>query len=125
MRRPVLTTFLFLLAAAIAFGIFVDRRADLREASIEAKYPPEGELIMVNGRAVHVVVKGNGPDVVLIHGAGGSSRDFPPEFIEPLSERYRLFIVDRPGFGWSERVSAEFEKTWSASPYRRHRWLTL
>ncbi len=115
MRRPVLTTFLILFAALVAFGIFVDRRGDLREASIEAKYPPEGELVTVNGRAVHVVVKGSGPDLVLIHGAGGSSRDFPPEFIEPLAERYRLFIVDRPGFGWTERVSAEFEKAWSST----------
>ena len=102
MRRPVTTTLLMLALAVIGIAVFVDRWADLREARIEAMYPPEGELVTVDGRAVHVVVTGSGPDVVLIHGAGGSARDFPPDLVRRLSERYRLFIVDRPGFGWTE-----------------------
>ena len=113
MRRPVLTTLLILAAALVAFGIFVDRRADLREARIEAQYPPQGDIITVNGSDVHVVVKGSGPDLVLIHGAGGSTRDFPPEFVEPLAENYRVFIVDRPGFGWSGRMGPVFESAWT------------
>ena len=36
MRRPVLTSLLIAAAAVIAFAIFTDRRADLREAAIEA-----------------------------------------------------------------------------------------
>jgi len=114
MRRSVLITILLLAAALIAFALFVDRRADIREAAIEAAYPPEGQIVSVNGRDVHVVIKGEGPDLVLVHGAGGSARDFPPAFIEPLAERYRLFIFDRPGFGWSESVSEEFDRTWSS-----------
>lgn len=102
--RSVLTTTLFLAAGATAFGVFVDRRADLREAGIEARYPAVGRTFTVAGRDVHLTVRGAGPDLVLIHGAGGSNREFDFDFANRLAERYRVFAVDRPGFGWSERL---------------------
>ncbi len=101
MRRTVLTTTIIVVALAIAFGLFVDRRADLRAAGIEARYPPVGQIVNVDGRDVHVVVRGNGPDLVLIHGAGGNWRDFDASIADALAERYRLFMVDRPGHGWT------------------------
>lgn len=103
--RSVLTTTLLLAAGATAFGVLADRRADLREASIEARNPVAGRIVIVNGREVHMTVRGAGPDLVLIHGAGGSSRDFDFGIADRLAERYRVFAVDRPGFGWSERLS--------------------
>ena len=96
-----LTTTLITAALAIAFGLIVDRRADLREAGIEARYPPEGDIVSVNGRDVHVVVRGKGPDLVLVHGAGGNWRDFDASIADALADRYRLFMVDRPGNGWT------------------------
>ena len=33
---------------------------------------PEGEIVVVDGRDVHVLVQGEGPDLVLIHGAGAN-----------------------------------------------------
>ena len=96
---------LLLAAGLIGFGIFVDRRADLREAAIEARYPPKGEIVSVNGRDVHVIVRGTGPDLVLIHGAGGNARDFTYRLSDLLTDRYRVFVVDRPGLGWSEPIT--------------------
>ena len=93
MRRPVTTTLLMLALAVIGIAVFVDRWADLREARIEAMYPPEGELVTVDGRAVHVVVTGSGPDVVLIHGAGGSAQDFPSDLVRRLSEREQARLL--------------------------------
>ena len=103
MSHPVLTTFLLLAAGAIALGIVTDRRADFREAQAEARYPPVGELVDVDGRKVHVVVKGEGPDLVLIHGASGNIRDMELALGRHLTDRYRVFFVDRPGHGWTER----------------------
>ena len=102
-RRPWLTTFLIITAALIAFGLFVDRRADLREAGIEARFPPEGEIVIVDGREVHVLVRGvTGPDLVLIHGAGSNVRDMTSSIVDDLATRYRVFVVDRPGHGWTD-----------------------
>ncbi len=105
MRRPVLTTALILAAVLVAAGIFIDRRADLREAGIEARFPPKGQMVNVDGKDVHVIVKGEGPPLVLIHGAGGNARDFEFQLIPQLSDRYTVYAVDRPGLGWSESIA--------------------
>lgn len=124
--RSVLTTTLVLAAVGTVFGIFVDRRADLREAGIEARHPPEGRIVEVDGRVVHVTVTGSGPDLVLIHGAGGSHLDFGFDLVRRLAIRYRVFAVDRPGFGWSERIGEDLEgpfTTASESPAEQARHL--
>ena len=104
MRTKVLTSLLISAAMLIALAVFTDRRADLREAGIEARYPPVGQMVDVDGRAVHVITRGTGPDLVLIHGAGSNALDMTNALADRLSDRYRLFIVDRPGHGWSDRA---------------------
>ena len=90
--------------AILAFGWATLQWADLREAGIEARFPPIGDMVRVGDRTVHVVVEGEGPDLVLIHGAGGNARDFTYQFTERLKDRFRVFSVDRPGLGWSDRA---------------------
>lgn len=77
-------------------------RASVREAWAEAAYPADGQLVTVEGIKLHAVVAGHGRDLVLIHGASGSARDFSPAFLARLTDRYRVIAVDRPGFGWSD-----------------------
>jgi len=93
---------LFLLLAVSAVGVTL--RAGARERAAEASYPPEGELVTVNGRVVHAVVMGAGPDLVLIHGSSGNTRDFTFSFADKVKDRYRVIVFDRPGLGWSERL---------------------
>ena len=113
MLRKVLTAALILTAGTIAFAMFTDRRADLREAGAEARFPPLGELVDVGGAKVHVVVKGEGPDLVLIHGASGNVRDMEMALGDHLTDRYRVFFVDRPGHGWSDRLGPDYERPFS------------
>ncbi len=84
----------------------MDRRADLREAEAEATYGPVGQLLDVNGTTIHALVQGDGPDLVLIHGASGNLRDFTFDLVDRLKDRYRVIAFDRPGLGWSERLPA-------------------
>lgn len=115
MHRPLLTVALILAALflmAIAYGL---KRADLAEAQIEARNFPEGQFVKVAGRDVHVVVKGKGPDLVLIHGAGGSTRDFTMALADRLSSRFRLLIFDRPGHGWTQQIDPEHESWWTSA----------
>jgi pimeloyl-ACP methyl ester carboxylesterase len=81
----------------------VQWRAASRETTVEAQYPPSGRFVDAEGTRIHVNIAGQGPDIVLIHGASGSMRDLTFDLGERLAERYRVITVDRPGFGWSER----------------------
>lgn len=87
-------------------GAYVDTRASTREGDWEARFPPEGRLIELDGRRVHVLetgrAPGTAPDVVLIHGANGSLRDFTFDLVGRLASDYRVIAVDRPGHGWSD-----------------------
>ena len=77
-------------------------RATDREAAAEAKYPPTGRLLQVNGKTVHADVQGTGPDLILIHGASGNTRDFTFSLVAQLKDDYRVISFDRPGMGWSD-----------------------
>ena len=93
-----------LIAAALIGGgaALVDRRISVRRAAAEAAYPPTGQILQVRGRAVHADVSGTGPDVVLIHGASGNTRDFTFDLARRLTARFRVIVFDRPGLGWSD-----------------------
>ncbi len=77
-------------------------RLDQREVAARAAHPPLGQLIGPEGAAVHVLVQGQGPDLVLIHGANGNLRDFSFAMVDKLAENYRVIAVDRPGLGYSD-----------------------
>ena len=64
--------------------------------------PPQGRFVEVSGRRVHVWEAGQGPAVVLIHGASGNLRDFTFSLAPRLARRFRVVALDRPGLGWSE-----------------------
>lgn len=88
---------LLVLLIAVAFVL-----AARHTARAEAAHPPEGQFIEVDGRRVHAVVAGAGPDVVLIHGSSGSTRDFTFGLVDALSGNYRVIAFDRPGHGYSD-----------------------
>lgn len=69
-----------------------------------ARHPPEGEFVEIGGRRIHATVGGSGPDLVLLHGAFGSLRDFSFDLVGRLSGRYRVIAFDRPGHGYSDHA---------------------
>ncbi len=102
MRKLAVKLFLLALLALAGFAALTLWRAAQREAAAEAAYPPEGQILQVEGRAVHAVVRGEGPDLVLIHGSSGSTRDFTFGLAEKLARDYRVIVFDRPGLGYSD-----------------------
>ena len=70
---------------------------------IEAALPPTGRFVDVPGERLHVVERGNGPAVLLVHGLSGQLANFDYGMIEPLSRDFRVIAVDRPGAGYSTR----------------------
>ncbi len=81
----------------------------MHEARAEAAFPPEGQFVEVDGHRVHAVVMGpdteNVPDLVLIHGASGNTRDMTFDLAPRLAVHYRVIVVDRPGLGYTDRIN--------------------
>lgn len=94
--------FLFLLVALVTVAA-IQLTAGFREMLAESRFPPDGEILDVDGVEVHAEVAGEGPDLILIHGASGNTRDFTLSLVEALQDRYRVIVFDRPGLGWTER----------------------
>ena len=94
---------LFVILIALVGVATIQLLAGIREQRAETLYPAEGERITVEGARIHVRVMGEGPDLVLIHGASGNTRDFTFSLADALKDRYRVILVDRPGLGWSTR----------------------
>ncbi|MFZ8879201.1 MAG: alpha/beta fold hydrolase [Paracoccaceae bacterium] len=84
--------------------------AKLREARIEAHYPPMGKTVKVNGKNIQAYVTGSGPDLVMIHGSSGNMRDLILALEDTLAPHFRLIIFDRPGLGYTDRLSSEGDK---------------
>lgn len=89
------------LAAFAAFTLWTARRHETRAV---AAFPPEGQFVTVDGTRVHAVVMGSGPDLVLIHGASGSTRDMTFALAPRLAAHYRVIVFDRPGLGYTDRI---------------------
>lgn len=66
--------------------------------------PPTGRILDVNGVKVHAHIEGSGPTLILIHGAGGNTREFTFSLVEKLTDRFQIVAFDRPGHGHSERL---------------------
>lgn len=96
---------LIIIAAILAIcTVAVSLRASQREARTKTLYPPVGQILDVDGTPVHVLIDGTGPDLVLLHGAGGNIRDMSFDLLGRLRDRYRVVIFDRPGLGYTGHV---------------------
>src|SRR3954451_22923924 len=70
----------------------------------ERKHPPIGRFLDVDGVRLHYIERGTGEPLVLIHGNGTLIQDFTVNgLVDRLSERYRIIVFDRPGYGYSDR----------------------
>lgn len=101
-------------AISVLGALGVDRRAAAREQAIEAAFPPEGQFIDVDGIQVHAVVRGTGPDLVMLHGASGNNREFTFDLIPRLESRYRCIAFDRPGLGYTGRADPAYASAFSS-----------
>jgi pimeloyl-ACP methyl ester carboxylesterase len=107
---------IFTLLALLLVGLIVvvQWRAGVRETAAEREFPPHGRLLDINGTRVHVVQLGEGPDLVLIHGASGHTREMTFGFAQELVDQgYRVTIPDRPALGWTQNTKPEYASVWS------------
>ena len=68
---------------------------------IERLTPPQGGFLDLEGARLHVLDRGRGPPVVLIHGLGGQIGHFAHSLVGRLTGDFRVIAFDRPGSGYS------------------------
>src|SRR3954453_7886853 len=92
-----------LLGSAAALGAAALYTAKMTRDA-ERKYPPVGRFVDVDGVRLHYIEQGTGEPLLLIHGNGTLIQDFTINGLaDRLSERYRVIVIDRPGYGYSTR----------------------
>lgn len=87
---------LFLVATFIFHRISLEKE--------QASLTPMGKTVLVNGHKINVYVEGDGPEtIVVLSGAGIASPilDFK-NLSDPLSKKYKVVVVERAGYGFSE-----------------------
>lgn len=97
---------MILILSILALGLALFIYGRVQAARFEARFPPLGAFVTVEGVPIHVldVGAGEGPPIVLIHGSSGNLRDFSASpIVDALAKRHRVIAVDRPGLGHSGR----------------------
>ena len=81
---------------------FIFHRISLEKE--QASLTPVGQQVLVNGHQMNVYVEGDGPEtIVFLSGAGIASPilDFK-DVSDSLSKKYKVVIVERAGYGYSD-----------------------
>lgn len=81
---------------------FIFHRISLEKE--QASLTPVGQQVLVNGHQMNVYVEGDGPEtIVILSGAGIASPilDFK-DVSDSLSKKYKVVIVERAGYGYSD-----------------------
>lgn len=106
---PLAVKLLIALAILALLWGWVMHRAARHTTLSEAHFPPQGQMLEIDGHRVHALVMGpddgSVPDLVLIHGSGGNLRDMTLSLAPRLAGEYRVFLFDRPGHGYTDRIN--------------------
>ncbi|MEK6299980.1 MAG: alpha/beta hydrolase [Acidobacteriota bacterium] len=86
----------FLAALLVVCGLAVSAAAQAPAAGVQDKYAT------VFGAKIHYLEAGSGPAVILVHGLGGDASNWA-QTIGPLSQKYRVIVLDQIGFGKSDK----------------------
>jgi len=68
----------------------------------------ESKTVTIDGVNLHYFCGGSGPPLVLVHGLGSSAAVEFYYNLEPLAAHHRVFAIDLPGFGRSEKPVLEY-----------------
>ena len=68
----------------------------------------ESKTVTIDGVNLHYFCGGSGPPLVLVHGLGSSAAVEFYYNLEPLAAHHRVFAIDLPGFGRSDKPLLEY-----------------
>lgn len=87
--------------------------AERQSRRAEQRHPARGAFVTSDGVRLHYLDRGNGRSVLFLHGNGGMIDDMLISgIVDRTSSEHRAIVVDRPGFGYSERPRG---RAWGAT----------
>lgn len=101
----IIVSLLGLALAGAVGGLYAYSRLSVRRT--EARFPPTGKFVTVEGVRLHYVIEGSGRPVVLLHGAGTSLLDFSMTMLGQAATEFQVIAFDRPGHGFSGQPDRE------------------
>ncbi|HMU97693.1 MAG TPA: alpha/beta hydrolase [Chitinophagales bacterium] len=102
MFKKLLFFFLILLLFVGIYVFFLRKDLTLSREYIKEKYKePNSKFIQWKGAEIHYTESGKGFPILMIHGFGGSFKDFE-KLDHLLNPNYKVIRIDVPGFGLSE-----------------------
>jgi pimeloyl-ACP methyl ester carboxylesterase len=105
LRKSLYTTGL---ALSLVSGVATWKSAR-NDARAVQTHPPIGDFVTIEGTRVHYHRQGNGPALILLHGAGGSLRDFTFSLAGKLAKTHTVIAFDRPGHGYTDTLNTSGE----------------
>ncbi|MGZ5179430.1 MAG: alpha/beta fold hydrolase [Ramlibacter sp.] len=104
--------------AAVALASAVTAAWVSRQArKAEERHPAPGHFIHIEGVRLHYRLQGEGPGVLLLHGNMVHGADFEASgLLERLSRTHKVLVIDRPGFGYSDRPR---DRSWTPAEQAR------
>lgn len=106
-KKIVIGLFVFVMVALAAI-LFRPSLIVSRTTAIAALKQSGSQFYEWHGAKIHYVDEGEGIPVLMIHGFGGSHRNFE-KLAKDMKGKYRVIRVDVPGFGLSEMPKGEKE----------------
>ena len=100
-RRRVVGLVAFAIVLFVVGHVLMARREPV--AAAERPWPPDGRFVDTRSGRVHLVDRGAGPAIVLVHGTARSAADWLEGSLELLARRHRVVALDAYGNGLSER----------------------
>jgi pimeloyl-ACP methyl ester carboxylesterase len=101
--RTISMIVIFVVAALVALAIATQAGV----WAVQRAFPPQGEMIEVDGATLHVVDLGPrdaDPPIVMLHGASSNLEVMRRPLGDLLAKTHRVILIDRPGHGWSTRA---------------------
>ncbi len=75
-----------------------------------ARVNPGGQLVPIDDTSLFVVERGTGYPIIVLHGGPGLDHHEFADYLDPLTDEFRLLLVDQRANGRSERPP---ESTWT------------
>lgn len=102
MYKKVAIALVVIIVGLFLYAAYGRKDLTLSKAYVKEKYTlPNSHFIKWNGTEIHYTESGSGIPILMIHGFGGSGRDFI--LLDSLmQDKYRIIRIDLPGFGLSD-----------------------
>ena len=96
------------LSLIVAFLLIITLYHNYKLRNEYQEYPAPGKLVEINNHKMHIFSRGQGNiTLVFLAGSGTSNPtiDFKPLW-KKIKDDYRISIVEKAGYGWSEKSSS-------------------